>query len=52
MERKNEHQGEIKDPRKITAKFGGKIKNMKGKTHMKTTELKTKEKARELLHRK
>ena len=52
MERKNEHQGEIKDPRKSTAKFGGRIKNMKEKTHMKTTELKMKEKAREHLQRK
>ena len=40
MERKNEHQGENIDPRKITAEFGGRIKNMKEKTHTKTTELK------------
>ena len=39
MERKNEHQGEIKDPRKITAECVGRIKNMKEKTH-KITELK------------
>ena len=35
MERKNEHQGEIKDPRKITAGVGGKIKNTKEKTYKK-----------------
>ena len=40
MERKNEHQGEIKDPKKITVEFVGRIKNMKEKTHKKTTELK------------
>ena len=40
MERENEHQGEIKDPRKITAEFVGRIKNMKETTHKKTTELK------------
>ena len=40
MERKNEYQGEIKDLRKITAEFGGRIKNMKEKTHKKTTKLK------------
>ena len=40
MEGKNEHHGEIKDPRKITEEFGGRIKNMKEKTHKKTTGLK------------
>ena len=40
MERKNEHQGEVKDPRKSTAEFVGRIKSMKEKTHKKITELK------------
>ena len=40
MEKKNEHQGEIKDPRKSTGEFVGRIKNMKEKTHKKITELK------------
>ena len=40
MERKNEHQREIKDPRKITTEFGGRIKNMKEKTYEKTSEIK------------
>ena len=40
MERKNEHQGETKDPRKITAEFGGTTKIIKEKTHQKTTDLK------------
>ena len=40
MDWKNEYQGEIKDLRKITAEFGGRIKNMKEKTHKKTTKLK------------
>ena len=50
MERKNEHQGEIIDPRKITAEFGGRIKNMKEKTHKKTTELKN-ERERKMIGR-
>ena len=50
MERKSEHQGEIKDARKITAEFVGRIKNMKEKTHKKTTELKNeKENEREII---
>ena len=40
MERKNEHQGKIKGPTKITAELIGRIKNMKEKTHKKTTEWK------------
>ena len=50
MERKNEHQGEITDPRKITAEFGGRIKNMKEKIHKKTTELKN-ERERKMIGR-
>ena len=50
MERKNEHQGETKDPRKITAEFAGRIKIMKEKTHKKITELKNeKENEREII---
>ena len=40
MVRKNEHQGEATDPRKSTAEFGGRTKNMKVKTNKKTTEIK------------
>ena len=40
MERKKEHQGEIKDPRKSTTGFAGRIKITKEKTYKKTTELK------------
>ena len=40
MERKNEHQGEIKDLRKSTAEYVGRIKNIKEKTHKKITESK------------
>ena len=48
MERKNEHQGEIKDPRDSPAECGGTIKTMKEKNHEKSKELKNEsEKARE-----
>ena len=40
MERTNEHQEEIKDPRKSTAEFAGRIKIVKEKTYKKITELK------------
>ena len=38
MERKYEHQGEIKDSRKSAAEFAGRIKIMKEKTYMKITD--------------
>ena len=47
MERKNEHQGEIKDPRKSTAEFAERIKLMKEKTTRRLQRKRMREKTRE-----
>ena len=53
MERKNEHQGEIKDPKNSTAEFVGRTKIMKEKIYKKITQLKNeRENERDRWHRK
>ena len=47
MERKKEHQGEIKDPRKSTAEFAEGIKLMKEKTTGRLQSKRMREKTRE-----
>ena len=47
MERKKEHQGEIKDPRKSTAEFAERFKLMKEKTTRRLQSKRMREKTRE-----